>query len=337
MRQWLAPSRPPRRPPTLPSRWAVRMATLRSPDLTTRVGSLTLPNPVMTASGTSGHGAELACYLDLSSLGAVVVKSVAPWPWGGNDAPRLVASGGPGSMLNSVGLQGPGVQAWLEADLPPLVAAGARVVASIWGRTVEDYGTASSLLAGAPPQVVAVEVNLSCPNVEDRRHMFARSASATSEAVGAVVAAGPGRPVWAKLSPSVADLEEVAGAALSAGAEALTLVNTLLGMAIDTEARRPVLGAGGGGLSGPALHPVAVRAVYECRAAFPAAPIVGSGGVASGEDAVELLMAGASAVQVGTATLADPRAPARVLRQLRRWCRHHGVRKVSELVGAAHG
>ncbi len=333
MRQWLVPRRQP--PWQGLAEWGWSLA--RGPELVTRVGSLTLPNPVMTASGTSGHGAELAPYLDLSALGAVVVKSLAPWPWAGNEAPRLAASGGPGGMLNSVGLQGPGVQAWLEADLPALVAAGARVVVSIWGRTVEDYGAAASLLAGAPPQLVAVEVNLSCPNLEDGRHMFSHSATATSDAIGAVVAARTGRPVWAKLSPQAADLQGVADAALRAGAEGLTLVNTMAAMAIDIEARRPALGAGGGGLSGPPLHPVAVRAVYECRAAFPAAPIVGVGGVGTGEGAVELLMAGASAVQVGTATLADPRAPARVLGELRRWCRRHGVRKVGDLVGAAHG
>ena len=165
--------------------------------------------------------------------------------------------------------------------------------------------------------------------------MFAHSPSATAEAVEAAGAAG--LPRWAKLSPNVADLCEVAGAALGAGAEALTLVNTLLGMSIDVERRRPALGAGGGGLSGAALHPVAVRAVWECHDAFPEVPIVGVGGVSNGEDAVELLLAGASAVEVGTATFADPRAPARVLAELEQWCAREGVSEVGELVGAAHG
>ncbi len=237
-------------------------------------------------------------------------------------------------MLNSVGLQGPGVEAWLERDLPPLLATGARVVASIWGTSVEGYGKAASMLASAPAEVVAVEVNLSCPNVEERRGVFAHSASATADAVAAASACG--RPLWAKLSPNVTDLCEIAAAALGAGAEALTLVNTVMGMAIDPVARRPRLGGGGGGLSGPAIHPVAVRAVYECRAAFPEAPLVGVGGVASGADAVELLVAGASAVQVGTATFADPRAPARVLEQVAEWCRRHNVSRVVELIGASH-
>jgi len=301
-------------------------------DLRTSVGSVLLPNPVLTASGTSGHGAELEAYFPLSSLGAVVVKSLSSGPWDGNPAPRVHET--PAGMLNSVGLQGPGIEAWLENDLPALEASGARVVASIWGTSVEGYEKAASMLVSAPASVVAVEVNLSCPNVESRRSIFAHSASATAEAVAATASCG--RPRWAKLSPNVTDITEIAGAALRAGAEALTLVNTVMGMAIDPATRRPRLGGGGGGLSGPAMHPVAVRAVYECRGAFPSAPIVGVGGVASGEDAAELLVAGASAVQVGTATFADPRAPARVLAELAHWCRGHNVRSLTELIGASH-
>ncbi|MDQ4070055.1 MAG: dihydroorotate dehydrogenase [Actinomycetota bacterium] len=307
-------------------------------DLTTAVGSVPLPNPVMTASGTAGHGAELARYVDLSSLGAVVVKSLSAEPWGGNPAPRVAEVDA--GMLNSVGLQNPGIEAWLADELPPLLATGARVVASVWGFTVEAYEKAAAALAAAPPQVVAVEVNLSCPNLhgvagsrEDRRKMFAHSPRLTAEAVEAT--AGCGRPRWAKLSPNVTDLIEVAGAALGAGAAALTLVNTVMGMAIDPETRRPRLGAGGGGLSGPAIRPVAVRAVYDVCSAFPHAPVVGVGGVATGAHAVELLLAGASAVQVGTATFADPRAPARVLGELERWCRRHRVARVADLVGKA--
>jgi dihydroorotate dehydrogenase (NAD+) catalytic subunit len=303
-----------------------------SVDLSCDVGSVRLPNPVMTAAGTAGHGAELGEYFDLARLGAVVVKSLSIDPWPGNPAPRVRAVAG--GMLNSVGLQGPGVRAWLAEDLPPLVDSGARVVASIWGRSVDEFAAAAQALASAPPAVVAVEVNVSCPNVEDRRRMFAHSPQSTAAAVAA--SAPCGRPLWAKLSPNVADIVEIAGAALEAGAEAVTLVNTLLGMAIDLDRRSPALGGGGGGLSGEALHAVAVRAVFDCRAAFPAAAILGAGGVASGEDAVELLLAGASAVQVGTATLADPRAPMRVLAGLERWCRKRGVQSVSELVGGAH-
>ncbi|HUR17436.1 MAG TPA: dihydroorotate dehydrogenase [Acidimicrobiales bacterium] len=303
--------------------------------MATAIGSVSLPNPVMTASGTAGHGAELGAYVELAGLGAVVVKSLHAAPYAGNAAPRLHETPG-GGMLNSVGLQGPGVEAWLENDLPPLLAAGARVVASIWGLTVEDYAKAAALLAGAPPEVVAVEVNLSCPNVEARRSVFAHSATATADAVAAAAAAG--RPRWAKLSPNVTDITEIAGAAVDAGAEALTLVNTLMAMAIDPDTRRPRLGSGanGGGLSGPAIHPVAVRAVFDCHAAFPDVPIVGVGGVTTGEDAIELVLAGAGAVQVGTATFADPRASARVLAGMTQWMAVHDVRRLTDLIGAAH-
>jgi dihydroorotate dehydrogenase (NAD+) catalytic subunit len=295
------------------------------------IGSVELPNPVMTASGTAGHGAELARSFELSTIGAVVVKSLSAEPWAGNPAPRVHQT--PAGMLNSVGLQNPGVEAWLEHELPALLATGARVVASIWGFTVEAYEKAGAMLAGVDG-LVAVEVNVSCPNVEDRRRMFAHSPAATADVVAASASAR--LPRWAKLSPNVTDLPEIAGAALGAGAEAVTLINTLMGLAIDPATRRPRLGAGGGGLSGPAIHPVAVRAVSDVHAAFPDAPIVGVGGVASGEDAVELLLAGARAVQVGTATFARPRAPAIVLRELTRFCARNNVSTLDELIGAAH-
>jgi dihydroorotate dehydrogenase (NAD+) catalytic subunit len=288
----------------------------------------------MTASGTAGHGAELAPYVDLAGLGAVVVKSLSAEPWPGNPPLRTHEVGT--GMLNSVGLQGPGVAAWLEHDLPPLVAAGARVVASIWGRSTDDYRRAAERLAAAPAAVVAVEVNLSCPNTEAGRDLFAHSAEATGEAVEATAACG--RPRWAKLSPNVTDLVPIARAALAGGAEAVTLVNTVLGMAIDVDTGAYRLGSGarGGGLSGPGIHPIAVRAVHDVHAALPDLPIVGVGGVASGTDAAELVLAGASAIQVGTATFADPRAPARVLRELAAWAARTGRTPLSASVGAAH-
>jgi dihydroorotate dehydrogenase (NAD+) catalytic subunit len=302
-------------------------------DLSTTVGSVALANPVMTASGTVGHGTEVGEYVDLSALGAVVVKSLSAEPWAGNPPPRLHET--PAGMLNSVGLQNPGVEAWIEHDLPGLERRGARVVASIWGFSVEAYAKAAAMLAEVAPRLTAVEVNLSCPNVEARKDMFAHSASATAEVLDATGACR--RPRWAKLSPNVTDVTEIAAAAMGAGAEALTLVNTVMGMAIDVERRRPRLGAGGGGLSGAAIRPVAVRAVYDCRQALPDAPIVGVGGVRTGEDALELLMAGADAVQVGTATFFEPRAPLRVVEELERWCRRHGVTHVRDLRGAVHG
>jgi len=303
-------------------------------DLRSYVGSVPLPNPVLTASGTAGHGAELAAYVDLASLGAIVVKSLSPHPWPGNAAPRVHET--PAGMLNSVGLQGPGVAAWLARELPALNDRGARVVASIWGRSVGEYEQAAGMLAGAPG-VVAVEVNVSCPNVEDRGRIFAHSAHATAQVVSGSAACG--LPLWVKLSPNVPDIVDIAGAALDAGAETLVLVNTVLGMAIDVKRRTYRLGSGpgGGGLSGPAIRPVAVRAVHDCRRAFPYAGIVGVGGVTRGVDAVEMMLAGADAVEVGTATFRDPRAPARVLAGLARWCRLHDVSDVRRLVGAVHG
>jgi dihydroorotate dehydrogenase (NAD+) catalytic subunit len=264
-------------------------------------------------------------------LGAVVVKSLSAEPWAGNPPLRVheTAAG----MINSVGLQGPGVEAWLATDLPALLDTGARVVASIWGRTVAEYEAAAALLADAPRQVVAVEVNLSCPNTEAARDLFAHSPTATREVLAVTTVCG--RPRWAKLSPNVTDLVPIAEAALEGGAEALTLVNTVMGMAIDPTTGSYRLGSGprGGGLSGPAIHPIAVRAVHDVHAALPEAPIVGVGGVSSGEDAAELILAGASAVQVGTATFADPRAPATVLRELEAWVGHRPQPSIRANVG----
>jgi dihydroorotate dehydrogenase (NAD+) catalytic subunit len=207
-------------------------------------------------------------------------------------------------------------------------------VASIWGFTIEDYKTAADALAGCGPEVVAVEVNLSCPNTEAGRQMFAHDRGRAAAAIAAT--AGCGRPRWAKLSPNVTDIVPVAAAVYEAGADAVTLINTVMGLALDPATGRARLGNGGGGLSGAAIHPVAVRAVYEVRAAFPFSPIVGVGGVTSGETAAELLAAGANAVQVGTATFADPRAPLRVLNELRAWCAHHKISHIDELQGRGH-
>lgn len=299
--------------------------------LAVHVGSVSLKNPVMTASGTAGHGDELSAYFDLSQLGAVVVKSLYPEPWPGNPAPRVHQT--PAGMLNSVGLQGPGVEYWKEKELPDVLATGAVVVASIWGSTIDDYARAAEMLRDAP--VVAVEVNVSCPNHHDRNRMFSHAPHTTAEAIEA--SASCGKPLWAKLSPNVADLATIAQAAISAGAEAVTLINTVLGMLIDIETRTKRLGGGGGGLSGPAIHPVAVRAVHDVRAAHPDIPIIGVGGIANGADAIELMMAGANAVQVGTATFADPRAPLRVVDEIQKWCEKHGVRDINEIVGVVHG
>ena len=301
-------------------------------DLATCIGSVRLPNPVMTASGTAGHGAEFQSFFDLADLGAHVVKSLAAFEWLGNPAPRVHPAGV--GMINAVGLQGPGITAWLADDLPSLSASGARVVVSIWGRSVDEYARAAELVSAAGSNVVAVEVNLSCPNLEGRRGIFAHDPLLSAEVIAAAIACG--RPVWAKLSANTDRVVEVAEAVHGAGAEAVTLINTLLGMVIDPETRRPVLGAGGGGYSGVPIHPVAVRTVFDVHAALPNLPIIGVGGVATGAGAVELILAGATAVQVGTANFVDPRASIRVLDGLIEWCAQQGVASVAELVGAAH-
>lgn len=283
------------------------------------IGSVTLANPVMTASGTAGYGTELAGSFDLSALGAIVVKSLAAFEWAGNPSPRLRPT--PAGMLNAVGLQGPGLPYWLQNVLPQLLRTGATVVASIWGRSVEEYRAAAELLAAAPSGVVAVEVNLSCPNLHAVdgwvSSIFAHDPQLSADVVAAVARVA-GRPCWAKLSANTDRITEVATAVEGAGAEAVTCINTLVGLAYDERTRRPALGAGGGGLSGPAIHPVAVRAVHDVHAARPELPVIGVGGIATPWDAEEFLLAGASAVQVGTATFNDPRAPIKVLEGLER-------------------
>ena len=298
-------------------------------DLSTSVGSVSLENLVLTASGTSGHDAELAAYGDLSVLGAVVVKSLSTMPWSGNPAPRVVPARD--GMVNAVGLQGPGVEAWRTEGLPRLLAAGARVVASIWGRTVEEFAQAADGLIGA--DVVAVELNVSCPNLHDGSRMFAHSPSATAEVVH--VSQRAGIPCWVKLSPNTDRVVEVAAAAVDAGADALVLTNTLRALAIDIEHRRGALGVDAGGLSGPPLHHVALRCVADCRDALPDTAIIGVGGVRSAAEVVAFVLAGADAVEVGTASLADPRAAWRVIEETRRWCADEGVARLSDLKGAA--
>ena len=299
-----------------------------------RVGSVELPSPVILASGTAGHSDELAAYMDLSVLGAVVVKSVASFEWQGNPAPRLHALSC--GMINAVGLQGRGVEQWIAHDLPRLRARNARVVASIWGFRESEYEAAALALSNAASGLVAVEVNLSCPNVEHARSMFAHDAVQSSRVVAAVRRALPHVPVWAKLSPNTDRLVEIAGVVSSAGADALVLVNTVLGMAIDTDSRRPVLGNGGGGVSGAAMHAVAVRSVFDVRAALSDVPIIGVGGVSCANDALELMMAGANAVQVGTATFADPRAAMKIQRDMLRWAHRRDISSWEEITGSAH-
>ena len=310
-----------------------RSRSLPEVDLEVELGPLRLPNPIVAASGTFGHGVELAALCDPSALGAVTAKSVAVFASEGNPPLRVTEAPG-GGMLNSVGLPGPGVDAWIAEDLPALVARRARVIASIWGRTVDDYERAARPLKNVADRLVAVEVNLSCPNVEARDDVFAHSAESTREATRVVVdALGGAVPVFAKLSPNVTDIVAIATAAREGGATGFTLINTVMGLMVDASTRAPRLGAGGGGLSGSPIKPVALRAVWDVARAHPGAPIIGTGGVTTGEDAAEMLLAGAHAVGVGTATFLDPRAPVRIAEELRVWCARNGVRRVRDLTG----
>jgi len=302
-------------------------------DLAVDLGPVHLANPVVAASGTFGHGAEVAELCDPRGLGAVTVKSVAAFPWSGNP-PRRVTEAPAGGMLNSVGLPGPGVDAWIEHDLPALEARGAKVIASIWGRSVEEYAAAARPLKTVADRIAALEVNLSCPNVEARNDVFAHSADATNRAMRAVVESiGDALPTFAKLSPNVTDLVAIAHAAIDAGATGLTLVNSVIGLLVDADTRTPRLGAGGGGYTGAPIKPIALRAVWDVSRALPGVPIIGTGGVTTGRDAVEMLLAGATAVGVGTATFAEPCATLRIVDEMREWCAANRVHSARELIG----
>jgi dihydroorotate dehydrogenase (NAD+) catalytic subunit len=303
-------------------------------DLSARLGDLALPNPVLTASGCAAAGRELEQFFDVAALGAVVTKSVMLAPRSGRPTPRMAET--PSGMLNSIGLQGPGIDAFLEHDLPWLHERGARAVVSIAGGSVAEYAELARRLRGAPG-LAALEVNISCPNVSNRGLVFACDPGAAAEVVGEVRAAtAPRVPVFAKLSPDVTDIVAVARSCVQAGADGLSMINTLLGMALDLETMRPVLAGVTGGLSGPAVKPVAVRCIWQVHAALPEVPIIGMGGVRSGDDALELLLAGASAVSVGTAVFSDPNAPVRVLRELRHALVDRGFGTVGDAVGYAH-
>ena len=299
-----------------------------------RVGAVELAGPILLASGTAGHSDELAAYVNFTALGGVVVKSMASFEWQGNPSPRLHAVSG--GMINAVGLQGRGIGHWVENELPRLLNHRVRPIASIWGFREDEYASAACELAMVSDRLTAVEVNLSCPNLDHARTMFAHDATQATRVVAAVRRELPATPLWVKLSPNTDRLLEVASAVTSAGADALVLVNTVLGMVIDTDSRRPVLGNGGGGVSGSAMHAVAVRSVFDVRATLREVPIVGVGGVSSASDAIELMMAGANAVQIGTATFADPRTAMKGHVAMTRWARRNGIVSWDEIIGSAH-
>jgi dihydroorotate dehydrogenase (NAD+) catalytic subunit len=311
-------------------------------DLSTQLGGIRLPNPVMTASGCAANGKELHRFFDVAELGAFVTKTVMLQPRSGRGTPRMAET--PSGMLNSIGLQGPGIRAFCEQDLPWLKARGARVLVSIAGGTAGEFADVAAHLRAcdAWDAVAGVEVNISCPNVANRGQVFACDPTASAKVMTLVREQLPrDTPIVAKLSPDVTDIVAIAAAVLGAGATGLTMINTLLGVVIDTDLLRPQLGGLTGGLSGPAVRAVAVRAVWQVRAAMltgqlPTAPIIGVGGVATGRDALELVAAGASAVQVGTVTFHDPSAPLRVRDELAGLLRAKGFTRFSDVVGIAH-
>ncbi|MFC5752479.1 dihydroorotate dehydrogenase [Actinomadura rugatobispora] len=302
--------------------------------LETRLGPLELPNPVLTAAGCGGTGRELAQFFDLDRLGAFVTTSVMTRPRAGRPTPRMAET--PSGLLTAMGLPGPGVEGFLERDLPWLAEQGVRTIVSVAGNSVEEFGELARRLRGVPG-IAAIEVNVACPNVEDRGRMFAWHPGAAASVVRAVRAhARPGVPMLAKLAPDVTDIVTIALACVDAGAEGLTLINTLEGMAIDTGTLRPALTGVSGGLSGPAIRPLAVRCVYQVHAALPGIPIVGVGGVASGLDALEFLLAGASAVAVGTTLFHDPMAVPRIVRELDEALAARRIGRIADVVGLAH-
>jgi len=305
-----------------------------SVDLSTSLGSLQLAAPTMTASGCAAAGRELAQFGDVASLGAVVTKSIMLNPRSGRATPRMAET--PSGMLNSIGLQGPGLEAFLEKDLSWLVENDVTTIVSIAGGSVEEFREIAIRLSDVPG-IAGLEVNISCPNVESRGQVFAcdpNSASAVIEAVRAEWTSSA--PILAKLSPDVTDIVTIARSVADAGADGVSMINTLLGMVIDVDNMRPLLGGRTGGLSGPAIRPVAVRAVYQVHAALPDLPILGMGGIRSGHDALEFIAAGASAVSIGTVVFGDPGAPWRVAAELGQELESRGYGSLREVVGAAH-
>jgi len=297
-------------------------------DLSTRIGALTLKNPLIAASGCFGYGVEYADVVDLSLLGAIVVKGLFLTEREGHPPPRIVET--PAGMLNAIGLQGIGVHRFVEEKLPELRGRGATTIVNVCGTTLDEYVEVSRVLSDAEG-VAAIELNISCPNIKEGGIQFGCSLNGTYDVVSAVRRV-TSLPVIPKLTPNVTDVASFARAAEDAGADAVSLVNTFLAMVIDVETRRPKISNIVGGLSGPAIRPIAVRMVYECRQVVKI-PILGMGGIADARDVVEFMIAGADAVQVGTANFVDPFIWPKLLDGLSDYLRRHSVAKVSDLVG----
>lgn len=297
-------------------------------DLSTRLGDFALKNPVLTASGTFGFGLEYADFIDLGRLGGFIVKGTTLEPREGNPYPRMAET--PSGMLNAVGLQNKGVDHFIEKIYPQIAGCGSEVIVNVSGKSVADYAAVAEKLS-ALEGIHAIELNISCPNVKQGGMAFGTTCEGAASVVEAVRKAWP-RHLMVKLSPNVTSITDIAKAVEAAGADSVSLINTLLGMAVDIERRRPVLSTVTGGLSGPAVKPVAVRMVWQVAHAV-SIPVVGLGGIVNERDAIEFLMAGASAIQVGTANFINPTATVNILDGITAWCDSHGVERISDIIG----
>ena len=302
-------------------------------DFTTQLGA-NFSNPIFTASGCAGSGKELSQFFDLRELGAIVTKSIMVKPRSGRATPRMAET--PSGMLNSIGLQGPGIDLFLEHDVPWLLERQVSLIVSIAGETVDDYAVLARKLRSVPG-IKALEVNISCPNVENRGQVFACSPVTAAAAIEAVRRNSGGElPIIAKLTPDVTSIVDIAQSVVEAGAEGVALINTVLGMVMDIDLMRPRLAGKTGGLSGPAIRPIAVRAIYQVREALPNISIIGMGGVTSGRDALELVLAGANAISVGTASFGNPKAVIKVKDELQELLISRKFNSFNAAVGFAH-
>lgn len=292
-----------------------------------KLAGIELNNPVMTASGTFGSGAEYSDYVDLNQLGAVVTKGVANLPWAGNATPRIAETYG--GMLNAVGLQNPGIDVFIKRDIPFLLKYKSKIIVNVVGRTTDDYVSVVERLADQP--VDMLEINISCPNVKEGGIAFGQNPKAVEEITKAVKRVAK-QPIIMKLSPNVTDIVEIAKAACAGGADVLSLINTLTGMKIDIHKRKHVLANKTGGLSGPGIKPIAVRMVYQVAKAVDV-PLIGMGGIMNAEDAIEFLMAGATGVAVGTANFVNPKATTEVIQGIENYMKKYGVKDINELIG----
>ena len=302
---------------------------MQKPDMSVELAGIKMRNPVMTASGTFGYGAEFADYMELEAIGAMITKGLSLKPKAGNPTPRIVET--PGGMLNAIGLQNVGIDAFIAQKLPYLASVATPVIVNLYGNSLEEYGEVAARLDGLPG-VAGIEVNISCPNVKQGGIVFGTDPAAAREVVR-LVRKNSSKPMIVKLSPNVTDVVAMAKACADAGADALSLINTLTGMAIDLDRRRPILANVTGGLSGPAIKPVALRMVWQVAKAVQI-PIIGIGGIMNGRDALEFMLAGATAVQVGTASFLDPSASQRIAREMEQYLTEKGIASVASMIGS---